>query len=178
MAAPPRKLILWTGPRHSGKTAAAEQLVQAARQAGLAVAGLLAPSVYEAEKLLGFDAVDLATGARAPLARQAKPDEAEVGSYSFLSEGRELGARALSAAAECSADLIVVDEFGPLELRGRGWRDAVDSLLRTAGGAIVLVVRKKLTRRVRRLYPQLSALVVPARGPDAVKTVLDALGGR
>jgi hypothetical protein len=40
------------------------------------------------------------------------------------------------------------------------------------------VVRKKLIGKVRSLYPELNGLVVRARDPDAVKTVLDALGKR
>ena len=175
MSGPRPKLILWTGPKHSGKTTAAEALVAAARSAGLAVAGLLAPSRYEGDRLVGFDAVDVRTGARAGLARSAEGAKATVGSLRFLAEGESLGRRALGEEAVKDADLVVVDEFGPLELRGGGWRKQVDRLVASGRAAVLLVVRQALVETVRELYAGSPSVVVPAQGPDAAQVVLRSL---
>ena len=53
------RLVIWTGPKHSGKTTAAALLAGRARGRGLDVAGVLAPSVIRGGELVGFDVVDL-----------------------------------------------------------------------------------------------------------------------
>lgn len=171
-----RKLILWTGPKHSGKTAAAGELVERLRARGFSVAGLLAPSVYQGGQLVGFDALDLSTGQEARLLRRAeRADAAEVGSFVFDQAGRGLARAALSCEAARRADLVVVDEFGPLELGGGGWRGPVDALIAEAAGVILLVVRAELVDEVRHAYGGVDCAVVAAAGPRAAEEVLSIL---
>ena len=174
MAGARAKLIIWTGPKHSGKTTAVEALAQDARAAGFSVAGLMAPSVHRGGRLIGFDVVDLRTGARAPLARRGAAAGPHVGDYGFLADGLEAGERALGAAAH-SAEMVVVDEFGPLELRGEGWRAGTDSLVARAEGLIVLVVREKLVDAVRRLYAGACCRVLSPADPAAAESVMEML---
>ena len=174
MAEARAQLIIWTGPKHSGKTTAAEALAESARAGGFAVAGLTAPSVLQAGRLIGFDVVDLRTAARAPLARRGAKGRQRVGEYGFLAAGLAAGARALGAPA-LSADLVIVDEFGPLELRGEGWRAGTDSLVAGARGLIVLVVREELVDAVRRLYAGAACRVLSPAGPAAAETVVEML---
>jgi nucleoside-triphosphatase THEP1 len=44
--------------------------------------------------------------------------------------------------------VIAVDEIGPLELAGRGWARALDTLLTSASSALLLVVRPDLVQQV------------------------------
>ncbi len=167
-------LFLWTGPKHSGKSTAAAKLAHAARQHGFRVAGLLAPSVYRDGHLIGFEAQNLRTGARSPLAvRRDEPGDA--GSFHFLEEGLTLGSRALDPAATDGADLVIVDEFGPLELAGRGWRSAVDSLIHAGRTPLVLVVRRELAETVRDVYADVPGRLVDATAPESVGEVLCSL---
>jgi len=175
MTGPQAKLVLWTGPRHSGKTTAAEALVRQARADGFVVAGLLAPSVYDEGQLVGFDALDLRTGNRVPLASRVEGRTTDVGNFSFLPEGMKLGAAALDLASARTADLVIVDEFGPLELRGGGWRAAVDSLIASTKAVIVLVVRDERIGEVQRLYGVPRGRLVPASRPDAAEAVLNVV---
>ena len=145
------KLILWTGERHSGKTTSAANLVEIAHSEGFNIAGLLAPSIYRDGELLGFDAIDLRNGNRTPLARR-DTDRSKTERFTFLAEGLKLGNTALDAAATKSADLIVIDEFGPLELNGQGWRKNVDTLITSSNALILLVVRQELADEVQRTY--------------------------
>ena len=149
-------LLLLTGPTHSGKTTAAAALAQRARTAGMRVAGILAEGVRRGGVLVGFDAVDIATGRRAALAyrrNNSSPGQQHVGEFVFLDDGLALGTEALSPPAVSGADLVIVDEFGPLELGGGGWRGATDELLASqAAAAVLLVVRDKLASAVKQLY--------------------------
>jgi len=171
-----RKIVLWTGPRHSGKTAAADKLIECLRAQGHTVAGLLAPSVYEGGILFGFDALDVSTGQRSALLRLAeRADAADVGRFALSDEGLRIGQAALSGEATRQADLVVVDEFGSLELRGGGWRTPVDGLIDSAVGVILLVVREGLIAAVRGLYPGTACVEVRASDPKALDAVMAVL---
>ena len=169
------KLVLWTGEKHSGKTTSAAKLVETARGEGFNVAGLLAPSLYRDGELLGFDAVDLRNETRAPLAKR-NTNAGKTGRFTFLPEGLKLGSAALGASAAKSADLVIVDEFGPLELDGRGWRENVDSLLASSGALILLVVRRELAEQVRRVYTDFPCRNLAAAEPESIDKVIGMLG--
>jgi nucleoside-triphosphatase len=174
MVANHNKLVLWTGQKHSGKTTSAASLVNIAREEGFKIAGLLAPSVYRDGELLGFDVIDLRNETRAPLARR-KAEAGKAGRFEFLQNGLKLGNAALIVEATKSADLIVIDEFGPLELNGRGWRKSVDMLIASSNALILLVVRQELAESVRRLYADLPGLKLNAAEPKSIDKVIGML---
>ncbi len=171
------KLILWTGEKHSGKTTSVAGLVEMARAEGFGVVGILAPSVYQNGKLLGFDVLDLRNEARAPLAR-LRVGGSRQGKFDFLAEGLKLGNTALNSANAGSTDLIIVDEFGPLELDGQGWRKNVDSLVDTSNLLIVLVVRQELADRVQQLYGDSRSQKLHAAEAKSADTVISMLRSR
>jgi len=168
------KLVLWTGEKHSGKTTSAAKLVETARGEGFNVAGLLAISLYRHGELFGFDAIDLRNETRAPLARR-NTDAGKTERFTFLPEGLKLSNAALSATAAKSADIVIVDEFGPLELDGRLWRENVDLLLASGGVLILLVVRQELADAVRGVYTDFPCRNLAATKPDSIDKVIGIL---
>ena len=177
MALEDRRLILWTGRKHSGKTTTAAGLVKAVRDRGFKVAGLLAPALYNNGKLTGFDAVDLLTGGRAPLARNIAGG-GPTGRFDFLAEGLRLGNASLNLESTKSADIVVVDEFGALEMNSQGWRRAVDLLLESSKATILLVVRLELAEQVQQLYGNVAGVRLAAAEPESVDTVISMLEQR
>ena len=165
-------------------------LARIARNRGYKVAGLLAEALYHDGTLVGFDAVDLQTAAREPLARfrfsdritglSCKSDQrkARAGRFTFLEEGLRLGAAALDPTATRSVDLIVVDEFGPLELNGQGWRKNVDILVESGKALLLLVVRQRLGEQVQRLYARVPSVQLAASEPESIQRVLSMLSVR
>jgi nucleoside-triphosphatase len=174
------KLILWTGEKHSGKTTSAFKLVESVRNEGFTVTGLLAPSIYEDGRLVGFDTFDLRSGNRAPLVRcRAKEDEEERMYLAprFIT-GLNLGRISLSRVATKTADLIIVDEFGPLELKNRGWRGDADLLLASSDAIILFIVRSELVNTVKELYKDVPCMELAAGEPDSVERVITMLYDR
>ena len=164
------RLVLWVGPRHSGKTTAAGELVRLARRRGLAVAGVLAPAIRQAGELVGFEVVDIATGRRVELARRDRAGDLRAGRFAFSKEALAFGTSALLAGKD--AALVVVDEFGPLELAGEGWRGAVDVLLGSSARVVMLVVREELAPAVEALYADFRPVVVRAAESEAARRVV------
>lgn len=131
-----------TGGRHQGKTAFARALVQAIRRRGCRVAGILSEKQGRGADDAAYRVIDLHTGESRPLCRRdAPPTWPHQGAFGFDPEALAFGSNALEPAPG-AAEVVVVDEVGPLELRGLGWRNALESLLEKPI-IPVLVVRKR-----------------------------------
>ena len=168
------RFILWTGPKHCGKTTSAVNLIQIARAEGFNVAGLLEPSLYHNSELLGFDVLDVKNQTRAPLARR-KQGKRKAGSFNFFTDGLKFGNAVLNTEATKSADLIIIDEFGPLELKNRGWRRNIDSLLASSSAIILIIVRQELTSTVRKLYADVPFRELAATEKKSIDEVITLL---
>jgi molybdopterin-guanine dinucleotide biosynthesis protein A/nucleoside-triphosphatase THEP1 len=171
------RIILWSALKHSGKTTAALRLAQQAHAQGFTVAGLLASSVYRNGELIGFDGLNLQNNKRVRLAERRAKKNKPAG-FSFTTAGVKLARSALSPARAKSADLIIVDEFGPLEMVGKGWRENVDLLLTATNALILLVVREELTDRVQKLYSGVPSQKLPATDPKSIDKVIGILKSR
>jgi nucleoside-triphosphatase THEP1 len=64
----------------------------------------------------GIDVLDVATGERQPLADRSAGGGKTIGNYSFDEKSLSWAVERLEAAIASGADLLVVDEIGPLEL--------------------------------------------------------------
>lgn len=177
MPATQDRLILWVGEKHSGKTTGVAELVKIARAEGFNVAGVLAPSLYRNGRLMGFDVLDLRNERRAPLARR-RMDPGKMYPFAFVDDGMRLGNAALRREVKESADLVIVDEFGPLELSGRGWRSSVDFLLASMSTTLLLVVRRELVSLVRRVYANFRCWNVNAADPNSHNRIIGMMGRR
>lgn len=167
-------VILWTGSRHCGKTTRALDLVKASQKEGFDIAGLLALSSYCNGQLTGFDAYDIQRGSKKRLS-EVNSDIEGKRRFTFCPDGLEFGRNALSMPSTKYADLIIVDEFGPFELDGQLWRDAVDSLLPCARGVILLVVRQNLIEDVCNLYADVSFEIITALESSSIEKVINIL---
>jgi nucleoside-triphosphatase THEP1 len=133
--------------------------------------------VYAQDVLLGFDLVNLCSGRRAPLARRNTGPRQDR-SFHFLADGLRLGDEALGPPATRDADLIVVDEYGPWELKSRLWRRATDRLMTSVDAVLLLVVREELVDEVLRLYTGPATRKLAALAPESVEEVLAILENR
>ena len=169
-----KKLVLWVGPKHSGKTTSVARLAQKAKKEGFNVAGVLAPSVYVGENLAGFEVADLRTDNKVSLATR-KIDQNQQGGFNLTRTGLEFGKNALSIEAIKAVELVIVDEFGPLELEGKGWRENVDLLFSAVDALMLLVVRDQIADRVQDLYKDMLCLQLDAAEPRSVTKVIELL---
>jgi nucleoside-triphosphatase THEP1 len=178
MDPPQANLVLWIGPKHSGKSTAVGRLVDRVVAEGFSVAGILAPAIYRDGVLAGFDVVNVATGLRMPLARRTPKPSGDTGRFAFCPGGLRFGNAALGSTQTRSAALVIVDEFGPLELRGKGWRGAVDRLVSGFPGTLLVVVREELAGEVAGIYAKRGPRRISATQPGAVDLLLPMLLSR
>jgi len=165
------RCILWVGDKHSGKTTAAMKLIKHLQQQGYTVGGILSPSVYKDGQLIGFDIIDIRDDFRVPLSIRNR-NMHDIISYRYYQKGLNLGHSALNAVENEAVNLVIVDEYGPLELSGKGWRSEVDCLLRKSCPPILLVVRRELVDKVRRLYARYICFSLEALDSNSIDKML------
>ena len=149
--APQPRVLILAGDPGQGKTRLATEIVRHLRDRGIVVGGVLAPGFWRDGERWGFDVVDVLDGRTESLCRKDAPQQdVAAGPFHFLPEGLQFGRDALSVERlqTAGADVVIVDEVGPLELSAAGWAEALDTLAEHWRGPMLWVVRRALVNKV------------------------------
>lgn len=135
--------VVVTGRPGVGKTTLVHRVVERLRDAGVRVSGFYCPEVRRAGRRVGFliRGLGSAEGLEAWLARVDGCDGPRVGRYTTCRAAEEVARQALLGR---DADLLVIDEVGPMELRLRGVREAIIESL-ASGKPALLVAHYRLS---------------------------------
>ncbi|WP_457590896.1 NTPase [Geoglobus sp.] len=117
------------------------------------VRGFITNEIRESGVRTGFVIMDLASGESYVLARRGEGFP-RVGKYRvFVESLEEISNKILDEYT--GADLVVIDEIGPMELKSYSFVDAVESLLESHDNLLVTVHYRSthpLVRRVRKEF--------------------------
>lgn len=159
---PSSSVFFVSGPLHSGKTTRLLQWTEGRTDVG----GIFQP-VMEGQRYF----VDIATGEQMLLEAPLEEKEAyTIGKFLFSIEAFSWASDSLVTALEDpEIRYIIVDEIGPLEMRGQGLHPVLEDLLESPmpGVAIILVIRDYLLDEVLERYKitgQASPFLYPAKG--------------
>lgn len=143
------KVFILTGEINSGKSRLAEDIFKALRSEGLTVGGIIQRKVMRNGERYGYDLLNIRTQESTPLCRTEAPDEGIVaGPFKFYPGGIRFGIESLSPAAIKDCDVVIVDEVGPLEIKGEGWYEPVTGMLKNYSGNLLIVIRKHLVEEI------------------------------
>jgi len=175
----PVRVVVVTGPSNSGKTEAVTAVADRLQSAGAHVVGFVQPGEFLEGKKVGFRLRDLATGEEVLLASLGERGDGDFGTrFQFSAEGFRLGGDALSRTVPDS--VVIIDELGPIELRGQGHMPAVQRALAVAdlGGAMI-VVRRSLVPSLLAELDASDAVVVDVGdlGEGSVDVIVNAFNG-
>lgn len=135
--------VILTGSVHSGKTTLLKQAAAGLNKRGFVVDGFLCISVWEHDQVLGYDLLPIKTGKKIPFIRlTGEKDWERIGPFFFVPQTLEKANYIIRQGIE--ADLLIVDEVGPLELQGKGLWPALQHILPHKQINILLVVRSGL----------------------------------
>lgn len=169
-------VVVLTGRSGSGKTPAMERLVDILRERGVEVFGFLQPPIWRQGRKEGFDLVDVRSTERAPLGRRVADGQGDHHTpFVFDPRGFALARRALIRPPR--RGVLVVDEIGPVELRGEGHWDAVARAWKAGRPvAAVLTLRRQLIPAFLALLGAREVVIVDAEvQADPATAVLAAL---
>ncbi|MGB8359538.1 MAG: nucleoside-triphosphatase [Bacteroidales bacterium] len=170
-----KKVYIITGETGEGKTSLLQKLTEILKDKGIREGGILAPRIMEGATTTGYDILDIRSGDRSPFLRVTNPEISGIDKFTRFDEGYEVGIRALDPANNTENEVMVIDEAGPLELRGEGWAGRISELLSQNKWQIILVVRKSLINEVVRKFGIKDFMIIEAGNRDEGKIVNEIL---
>jgi len=164
-----KKIYLVTGAVGEGKTAWLVKLTGLMKERGISTGGILALRIMEEGKTTGYDITDISSGSRTPFLRQTGDATVGVERFTMDEAGFRAGQRALDPSVNRTMDVVIIDEVGPLELRGQGWSDRIIGLLNETRAILILAVRKNLTEDVKEKFGITTAGITDVTNGDVVR---------
>ena len=141
----PANVYIFPGQKHAGKTST---LIEWKRDKD-DVYGIFTPVVNNKRVFM-----NAATGEQ--FSMEAEVDEKDVfiiGKYRFSKKGFEKAINIIREGVKNESGWLIIDEIGPLELRGEGFHDVLIEIISTKTDELklVLVVREELVQEVNEL---------------------------
>lgn len=165
-------IILITGKVQEGKSGFIKSFIELCQQHRLNLAGFVAEGTFKNDKRDSFTLIDIATGKRVALAKRTKMEGwSRYRDFYFNPEGFKAGGEMLGGGLERGADLLVLDELGPMELAGEGWSSIIEKLDNNYDIPQLWVVRERILREVRDRWNVPKQNVVYVAGADAEQLI-------
>ena len=135
------RVILLTGHPGVGKTTVVNRVYEHYSKGGFKIEGLTTREVREDGARTGFMITDLSSGQEGWLAKKNLTAGPRVGSYVVASEDLEkIGVAALERSMKGPADLVIVDEIGPMEMTSASFRNNLSRVL-NGNRAVIATVK-------------------------------------
>lgn len=116
--------------------------VEGLRCHGFTVGGISTPELRRGDRRVGFDVVDLASGAKALMAETDVASSLRVGRYGVDLAGFESVALPALDHAEKECDVTCIDEIGPMELFSGPFKLRVEAIIRKPKPMIAVLHRR------------------------------------
>lgn len=172
-----RQVFIVSGEIGKGKTSLLGELVVKLRGMNIAVGGIIAPRIIENETTTGYDIIDISSGVRTPFLRLTNPEIMGIERFSLCEEGHTSGLNALDPEYNINKSVMIVDEAGPLELRGEGWSGRIMDLLDKTKACLIIVVRESLVEKVVAKFGLKDPVIFEAGDSLNRKAMVDILTG-
>jgi nucleoside-triphosphatase THEP1 len=140
---------LIVGPSNSGKSTYLQNVVDRARSIERRVGGVISHGLWKDGAKSGFVLEAVATGEQRLFADSVARWQPllALGRFHFSPEAIRWGITVLEESA--AAELVVIDEFGLLELDGGGLWPGIEFLFRHSPAALLIAVRPSLVAAVK-----------------------------
>lgn len=136
-------IYIMTGPVHSGKTSFLYHQTHIWKKDNLNVDGFLSIAKWEGHKRYGYDLYDLKNERMLPYIRKrGESGWPQIGPYYFIPSSLKEAQNIILRGKQ--SFLLVIDELGPLELKGKGLWLSLEKILFQKNTRFLLVVRETL----------------------------------
>lgn len=120
-----KRITLLSGAPGTGKTTLITRVADALRAKGYRIGGMTSKEQRHGETRVGFLIQDVSTRKQGWLAHVNQPKGPRIGKHRVnLDDLGSIGAAAIREATR-TADVIIIDEIGPMELTSQAFREAV-----------------------------------------------------
>jgi nucleoside-triphosphatase len=134
-----KRVLLLTGNLGVGKTTVLTKTVNALKEKGYRVGGMISREARENGTRFGFEILDLNSGTTGWLAHVNQRTGPQVGKYRVNMEHLDLvGAKAIADALE-NCPVVAIDEIGPMELFSEKFKEATLKALDSSKPVVAVV---------------------------------------
>lgn len=153
--------VFITGRPGIGKTTAILKIVELCKRNGLKIGGMVTKEIRERGVRTGFQIIDLMGGRRGLLASIYASKGPRVGKYRVILEDLEsVGVEAIEQAI-AEADVVFIDEIGPMELFSQKFQETVVRALESPKPLIGTVhIRARAFPFTRKILEKYKPLVI------------------
>ena len=142
-----KRLLFITGSPGTGKTSDLLKTIETLKARGYSVGGMISREVRTYGARVGFEILDLNSGRRGQLAHVNQKYGPRIGKYRVnLKDLDNIGAEAIATAVE-NADVVAIDEIGPMELHSERFKEAVKKTVESRR-LVIGTVHWKVTDRL------------------------------
>jgi nucleoside-triphosphatase len=154
-------ITLVTGEIGVGKTTYIRKCVTTAVQENQMVAGILSPGIYQSVERMAIWVNEPHSGDRYPLAKLASKTSTGIVTPRWAFDPAAVQRANQSLTNIVTADLLVVDELGPLEWhRGEGFVAAFDLIEKATIGEAIVVIRRSLLEVATARWPSANVIEI------------------
>lgn len=150
-----KHIILITGTPSAGKTTLITKVIEALKAHGYKTGGMTTKEKRQGELRVGFQIQDLETRRQGWLAHVNQPNGPRIGKYRVnLDDLDSIGASAIQEAIK-TADVIIIDEIGPMELYSQAFKQAVQQAIDSAKPVLATIHYRATDAFVKniKMYP-------------------------
>jgi nucleoside-triphosphatase THEP1 len=146
------QVIIIAGEKNEGKTTFIKNILSEIKENGIKTGGIISEKIFENEKLIGYNIIDIETSKNNAFLRKGDFDNCDkIKKYSILKSGLEFGNDSLIKAAENNS-LLIIDEVGQLELLNKGWHQSILEILKSDVKTIIITVRTEFIETIKEKY--------------------------
>jgi nucleoside-triphosphatase THEP1 len=136
-------IVILTGPVNSGKTTFMKKLIPELSFRSVPVHGFLSERVKEKGTTTGYDLFSIQSQKTSPYLRtKGKEDWERIGPYYLVPETLAEAKKTINK--HLLSQWLIIDEIGPLELKGKGIWPALIRVLPNADLKLLCVVRRSI----------------------------------
>ncbi len=161
-----QKIFIITAGIGQGKTTCIKTLVEKFQKENISVSGIYSSRILNNETPSGYNVVNISNGETSIfLRKKGDSSQKRIGNYYIFDEGLKAGNRALQ---NNNSRLIIIDEFGKLELSGKGWSDSIEQLIKTPKNHLILAVREDFVIQVVEKFLIPNAFILNVRKENCI----------
>jgi len=148
-----RHIHVLTGPVQGGKTTLVAEKVAQLKDSGIRVEGFLCPGTMTGRRRSDFTLMNIGSGQKVAMGSEAQmTDWIKYRRFFFNPDAFSEGSLWIKKALAEQADLLIIDEVGPMELEGMGWSDILDFLENKTDINQLWIVRQEILPEVTRRW--------------------------
>lgn len=147
-----KRLIFITGPPRTGKTTVLLRAAEKLRAKGYKLGGMTSQEIRERGIRVGFEIHDYASDRKGWLAHTCQSVGPRIGKYRVnLDSFNSIGPTSILKALK-DADIVLIDEIGPMELFSKAFKEAVQEAISSSKpvlGTIHYRAQHRLVKQIK-----------------------------